>query len=64
MTLATLRAHVWKVGADVMLYYEANGRKDLVLNKSTVSAPAVETETPATPVPGTQDGAPAATAAA
>ena len=27
MTLATLRAHVWKTGSDVMLYYKSNGRK-------------------------------------
>jgi len=26
MTLATLRAHVWKGGADVMLYYRSNGK--------------------------------------
>lgn len=29
MSLATLRAHVWKGGADVMLYYKANGRKTI-----------------------------------
>lgn len=27
MTLATLRAHVWRTGGDVMLYYKGNGRK-------------------------------------
>ena len=27
MTLATLRAHVWRTGGDVMLYYKSNGRK-------------------------------------
>ena len=27
MTLATLRAHVWKTGGDVMLYYKGNGKK-------------------------------------
>jgi len=26
MSLATLRAHVWKGGADVMLYYKSNGK--------------------------------------
>lgn len=26
MSLATLRAHVWKSGADVMLYYRSNGK--------------------------------------
>ena len=27
MTLATLRAHVWKTGGDVLLLYRSNGRK-------------------------------------
>ncbi|KAI4205703.1 MAG: hypothetical protein LQ350_000200 [Teloschistes chrysophthalmus] len=26
-TLATLRAHIWKMGGDVLLYYKSNGRK-------------------------------------
>ena len=26
-TLATLRAHVWKAGGDVILYYRSNGRR-------------------------------------
>ena len=26
-TLATLRAHVWKAGGDVILYYKSNGRR-------------------------------------
>lgn len=64
MTLATLRAHVWKGGADVMLYYKANGRKNIVLKKPAVSEPAGDAETPATPVAGTQDVASAAMAAA
>ncbi|KAI1815045.1 WD repeat-containing protein [Poronia punctata] len=29
MTLATLRAHIWKGGNDVVLYYKANGRKEI-----------------------------------
>ncbi|KAK4999833.1 hypothetical protein LTR66_001217 [Elasticomyces elasticus] len=29
MTLATIRAHIWKGGGDVLLYYKANGRKDI-----------------------------------
>lgn len=28
MTLATLRAHVWKGGTDVVLHYRANGRRE------------------------------------
>ena len=27
MTLATLRAHVWKTGGDVVIYYRSNGQK-------------------------------------
>lgn len=27
MTLATLRAHVWRTGGDVVLYYKGNGKK-------------------------------------
>jgi WD repeat-containing protein 48 len=38
MTLATLRAHVWKGGADVMLYYKANGRKEISPFKKTPDA--------------------------
>ncbi|KAL5606886.1 hypothetical protein BROUX41_003263 [Berkeleyomyces rouxiae] len=29
MSLATLRAHVWKSGSDVMLYYKSNGRRNI-----------------------------------
>ncbi|RYP67992.1 hypothetical protein DL771_006915 [Monosporascus sp. 5C6A] len=29
MSLATLRAHIWKGGNDVVLYYKGNGRKEL-----------------------------------
>ncbi|KKF92263.1 UBP9-binding protein bun107 [Ceratocystis platani] len=29
MSLATLRAHVWKSGSDVMLYYKSNGRRTI-----------------------------------
>ncbi|TVY15335.1 UBP9-binding protein [Lachnellula arida] len=46
MSLATLRAHVWKGGADVMLYYKSNGRKQI----SQVKPPESSTESP----PGAQ----------
>jgi WD repeat-containing protein 48 len=29
MTLATIRTHVWRGGGDVLLYYKANGRKEI-----------------------------------
>jgi len=46
MTLATLRAHVWKGGADVMLYYKSNGRKPIHYEK----VPDTVEETPPGPV--------------
>ncbi|KAL6703263.1 hypothetical protein ACN47E_010051 [Coniothyrium glycines] len=29
MTLASIRAHIWRGGGDVLLYYKANGRKEI-----------------------------------
>lgn len=29
MTLASIRAHIWRGGGDVVLYYKANGRKEI-----------------------------------
>lgn len=29
ITLASLRVHLWRTGGDVVLYYKANGRKEL-----------------------------------
>ncbi|RAL67183.1 hypothetical protein DID88_007960 [Monilinia fructigena] len=34
MSLATLRAHVWKGGADVMLYYKSNGKRNIKYEKA------------------------------
>ncbi len=47
MSLATLRAHVWKGGADVMLYYKSNGRRPIRYEKkleavSGASTPAAQ----------------------
>ncbi|KAI9686262.1 MAG: hypothetical protein M1822_003918 [Bathelium mastoideum] len=30
MTLATIKAHVWRTGADMVLQYKANGRKEIL----------------------------------
>ncbi|KAI1178170.1 WD repeat-containing protein [Nemania sp. FL0916] len=46
MTLATLRAHVWKGGNDVVLYYKANGRKE-ILKESSKGEALAEAETAA-----------------
>ncbi|KAL0940592.1 UBP9-binding protein [Colletotrichum truncatum] len=60
MTLATLRAHIWKGGNDVQLYYKANGRKEIPNPMpSQVTAPEPEP----TPSQGTNTP-PAATAQA
>lgn len=48
MTLATLRAHVWKGGNDIVLHYKANGRKEIPIPPP--EAPAEET--PAAEVAG------------
>lgn len=37
MTLATIRAHVWKSGGDVVLMYKANGRKQILHAPQQVS---------------------------
>ncbi|TAQ85557.1 hypothetical protein B7494_g6106 [Chlorociboria aeruginascens] len=42
MTLATLRAHVWKGGADVMLYYKSNGRRSIPYEKKPPEPPTGE----------------------
>jgi WD repeat-containing protein 48 len=45
MSLATLRAHVWKGGADVMLYYKSNGRKPIKYEKKLESLTGISTPT-------------------
>jgi WD repeat-containing protein 48 len=53
MSLATLRAHVWKGGADVMLYYKSNGRKPIRYEKAIPD----ESSGGPTPVPTTSPAA-------
>jgi WD repeat-containing protein 48 len=60
MTLATLRAHVWKGGADVMLYYKANGRKEINPEKKEPEAlPDASTPAPESAAPTPAAVAPA-----
>ncbi len=49
MSLATLRAHVWKGGADVMLYYKSNGRKPIRYEKKPESLTGTSTPTAQAP---------------
>ncbi|KAI0884818.1 WD40 repeat-like protein [Annulohypoxylon maeteangense] len=53
MSLATLRAHIWKGGSDVVLCYKANGRKEIpkelpqpTLDDPVVSDPGAQTAIP------------------
>lgn len=57
MSLATLRAHVWKGGNDVILYYKANGKKEIPF-------PPVQPLVPAEPPAATTTAAPAPAAPA
>jgi WD repeat-containing protein 48 len=63
MTLATLRAYIWKGGNDVVLYYKANGKKEIPLPPPEPPA-ASEEETPADPSPASEGVAGQATTAA
>lgn len=55
MTLATLRAYIWKGGNDVVLYYKANGKKEIPLPPPEQPA-AAETEAPAVDPPAAGEG--------
>lgn len=44
MTLATIRAHVWRGGSDVVLCYKANGRKE-IKHVPSLKAPAAPRST-------------------
>ncbi|KAM0256513.1 hypothetical protein ACHAQJ_004924 [Trichoderma viride] len=59
MNLATLRTHVWKGGSDIMLYYKANGRKEILPLRASSDAQSVEASVPATAVPVQTTGEPA-----
>ncbi|KAL1879100.1 hypothetical protein VTK73DRAFT_7324 [Phialemonium thermophilum] len=57
MSLATLRAHIWKGGSDIVLKYKANGRKEIPAPKR---APAPIPEQPADSDQGESSSAPSA----
>ncbi len=54
MTLATLRAHIWKGGNDVMLYYKANGKKEISFPPPPPPAPVEAEAEGAASVPAAQ----------
>ncbi|KAG5928958.1 hypothetical protein E4U53_002549 [Claviceps sorghi] len=49
MSLATIRTHVWKSGNDVVLYYKANGRKEI--RPPRPSSSMIPADTPGAPGP-------------
>ncbi|CAI4219673.1 unnamed protein product [Parascedosporium putredinis] len=59
MSLATLRAHLWKGGTDVVLYYRSNGRKAIRLRTPVPAEPpsAQEEATTAEEEPNATTGA-------
>lgn len=40
MTLASIRAHLWRGGGDIALFYKANGRKPIA-HAEVPSSPAI-----------------------
>lgn len=54
MTLATLRAYIWKGGNDVVLYYKANGKKEIPLPPP--EQPAAPEEEDPVPTPPAGEG--------
>lgn len=57
MSLATLRAHIWKGGNDVVLYYKANGRKEIPEVSSKAEAPLEADAAPVLTQPATTGAA-------
>jgi WD repeat-containing protein 48 len=39
MTLASIRAHIWRGGGDVILYYKANGKKEIKHSPQSITPP-------------------------
>lgn len=64
MSLATIRTHVWKSGNDVVLYYKANGRKEIIPPKPAASMIPADTPGAQGPVGAAAPTEPATTTAA
>ncbi|KAJ2891924.1 hypothetical protein MKZ38_010550 [Zalerion maritima] len=62
MSLATLRAHIWKGGNDIVLYYKANGRKEIPIPPPPELEPSESLDTAETAAAAAAE--PAASAAA
>lgn len=65
MTLATLRAYIWKGGNDVVLHYKANGKKEIPLSlPEQAVAPDQDASTTGPAVEGLEAAGPATAVAA
>ncbi|KAK3114861.1 hypothetical protein LTR53_006359 [Teratosphaeriaceae sp. CCFEE 6253] len=53
MTLATIRSHLWRGGGDIILYYKANGKKEILHAPQQQQSPGI----PVTPKPAAVAGA-------
>lgn len=51
MSLATIRAHIWKGGSDVVMYYKATGRRKLKPRPPPASTMLLEEESRASARP-------------
>ncbi len=54
MTLATIRSHLWRGGGDIILYYRANGKKEI---RHQQPQPANVPTAPKTSVPAATEAA-------
>jgi WD repeat-containing protein 48 len=51
MTLATIRAHLWRTGGDMVLHYKSNGKKEIRLIGSQIDSGDTKPTPEATPQP-------------
>ncbi|KAK0277432.1 hypothetical protein LTR91_006061 [Friedmanniomyces endolithicus] len=56
MTLATIRSHLWRGGGDIILYYKANGRKEILHAPQQLPAGIPFTPKPVAAQPGAPPG--------
>ncbi|CAK7210380.1 hypothetical protein SCUCBS95973_000760 [Sporothrix curviconia] len=58
MSLATVRAHIWKNSNDILLYYKSNGRKKLPTAAEVAAAAAASTNMVTAALTGAETGPP------
>lgn len=58
MTLATIRTHLWRTSGDMVLYYKANGKKEIRPPRSLMSSDENHPAAGETSVPNGESNAP------